>query len=661
MELIRTKTIAAALGIDKKTVLEKARRAGWAYVEKSGGLQFVESRLPTDVRFALAAYKAGKPAQVSAKKEEMLPAEAESRALAGDLFLNAGDRAQEKAQYRAALIYEYNASGMNVHDFCASYNAGVLSAPLYSRLGEVSQTTFYRWLSAWKKAGASGVVPKYGMSRGGAGESLSKEERELLQHFYLRNTQPSARHAWLLMRENLPYSRCTYQTALRYLNSIPKMIAGYWRQGAGRFENLFLPHMEQNIEQYKSLEVVVSDHHCLDCVVMYKGKLVRPWITTFQDLRSGKVLGWCPTVKPSSFSIVVAYYMCCIRYGIPVCVLFDNGKDYHSKWLTGHTETARTFTPEEIEEEQEIEFKGLFQIVGSDVRFTRTYNGKSKARQERYFRIIGEYLAKEMGSYVGSDTRTRPDDAQLMWRSINGMEKRNDIPSWEDFVQASYAMIEYINDRLPCTSECMHGKTRSAVFAECMPNDVRQADKNLLRKALLKGQVRRVGRNGVKVGGTNYYSTELAAGWSKSDVRVYADLSDPERVMCCTLQGAFICYAQANYFGETGELSADIARLTAERNTLTDWAILGSPQVSVAPEYERMIDVALRAYSADGSEGHIENVQHFLDYAPEAPAAPGTAEKPRLNGTETASNGRISTLKNPLYEDDESTSYAREA
>ena len=162
--------------------------------------------------------------------------------------------------------------------------------------------------------------------------------------------------------------------------------------------------MEQDIYRYHSLDVVVSDHHCLDCIVMYQGKLIRPWVTTFQDYRSGKILGWCPCVTPSSLSIIVAYYTVCYRYGIPITVLFDNGKDYHSKLLNGSIECIKIKMDDCTEEETEVKFSGIFHAVGSAVQFTRVYNGKSKGRQERYFRVLGEYLAKDMGSYVGSDS-----------------------------------------------------------------------------------------------------------------------------------------------------------------------------------------------------------------------------------------------------------------
>ena len=641
MELVKTSVLASALGISKKSVLEKARQNGWAYVEKNGAWQFVENRLPTDVRFAVAAYKSGAPVV----KQKVQKQETTERELVGDNFLNASDKAQSIAQLRAALIHEYQSSGLKVLDFVEVYNSGAYPG-LFQKLGEVSKTTFYRWVSDWKKFGASGVVPKYGTSSGGAGESLLDEERELLKAFWLVNTQPSMMHAYRLMKANLPYSEAKYQTCVNYLNSIPKAIAGFHRLGAGRFENLFLPHMEQNIEQYKSLEVAVSDHHCLDCVVLYNGELVRPWLTTFQDLRSGKILGFCPSIKPSSMSIVVAYYMMCLRYGIPNCCLFDNGKDYRGKWLNGHTETAKIFSPEGWSEEIEVEFQGVFGIVGSEVRFTRTYNGKSKARQERYFRIIGEYFAKDFGTYVGSDSRTRPEDAALMWRAIDGKEQRHDIPTWEEFCASIESVIELINDTFESQGVGMNGKTRSQVFLDNLPpaEMIRKPTVELLQKALLKGEVRKVGRNGVKVGGVNYYHEALFEFVGR-DVRVYKDLLSAEVVTICDLHGDLICKAQANYFKETGYLGNDLARLEGARAKLTAIAERGSGEVNAAIEYQTMIDVARRTYGNNA----IAGVDQFLGYTEEKDVA---VEKPKQIKNQTK-------LKSLLEADD--GDYAMEA
>lgn len=638
--------LSRALNISKTTILKTAKMQGWPFFKQGNSCMFVEQYLPGDVRFALVQYRS-KTSQPAVPKQTFAPANDNNP------ILQASEKQLSTAQYRAALIYEYSKSGINATEFISAYNSGVF-ASLYKKLGTVSTATFYRWLKEFKENGSAGLVPHTGSSRGGAGQSLTDEERDLLRYFWLRPEQPSVTHAWRLMKANLPYSRCTQQTARNYLNSLPKPTAGLYRMGEGRFENTFLPYMEQNMEGKKSLEVVVSDHHCLDCVVMYRGKLIRPWLTTFQDYRSGRIIGYCPCVKPSSLSITVAFYMACIRFGVPQTLLFDNGKDYRSKYLNGHTEKITVLTPEGITEEKEVEFTGMFYMVGvKEVHFTRTYNGKSKGSTERTFRTYGEYIAKEMGSYVGSDSRSRPEEAALMWRSINGKAQRNDVIEWTDFIQRLSAMIELINDTFESDGKANKGKTRTQVFIENLPENILHADKELLQKALCKGSVRKVGRNGVKVNGVNFYHPALHEFFGRQ-VRVYESLQNDREVMCCSLAGEFICNAIGDYFAETGRLSADIARLEYERKTLTSIAIEGANEVAVAPEYKTMVDVAMRAYASD----ELTGVDRFLSID-----SPGHTDEENGNQNLKAVNALNSLppkkeaepklkLINPLLKDD---------
>ena len=300
---------------------------------------------------------------------------------------------------------------------------------------------------------------------------------------------------------------------------------------------------------YASLDCVVSDHHCLDCVVMYRGKLIRPWLTTFQDYRSGKVLGWCPCVTPSSLSIIVAYYMVCWYYGVPPKVLFDNGKDYRSKVLNGWTATTAKLLDDLCTEETEVRFQGIFATLGSDVHFTRVYNGKSKGRQERYFRIIGEYLAKDIGSYVGSDSRSRPEEAQLMFRALNGKEKRTDVPDWEDYVKLCNTMIPYINDTFVSQGKGIKGMTRSEAFERFKTGEFRRVSKEELQAALCTGAVRKCGRNGVTVGGIHYWAEELVP-YVGLNVVVRTQLVFDNRALVYTTDGRFICECEGDYFYE---------------------------------------------------------------------------------------------------------------
>lgn len=627
--MIKTQELCAVLGLSRPAVLAKARRHGWRAQKNGREFLWDEASLPADVRLALSK-AAARPAR---KADEAL--------------LEAGGAQQQTAAQRASLLYEYERSGLKPAEFCHAYNECGAYPLLYEALGKVSQTTLYRWLKAYRELGAGGLVPQYGTSRGGAGESLRQEEKDLLKKFWLRGSQPTMMHAYRLMRECIPYSTATYQTAVRYLHSLPKPVAGLFRLGESRFENLFLPHMEQHLDEYRSLDVVVSDHHCIDCVVRYRGKLVRPWVTTFQDLRSGKVLGWCPSVKPGSMSITAAYYLCCLRYGVPRGLLFDNGKDYRGRFLNGYSDTVKVLKPDGITEEEEVQFKGVFALVGSEVHFTRAYNGKSKGRQERYFRLIGEYLAKDIGTYVGSDSRSRPEDAALLFRAINGKAQREDIPEWTDFVNALGAVIEYINDTFKSNGRGMEGRTRSEVFLAHLPpqDEIRHVSKEVLQKALSRGSVRSCGRNGVRVGKVNYWHPALFE-YQGRQVLVYENLLTAEEVTVCRPDGAYLCTALANYFGETGNLEADIARLTQARRSLKALAEAGTGEVTAAAEVETMIAVAQRQYAGAERIRIESDVDRFLGVTDEAGEQ---RQKKQAAGLEQAAGK--TTLKHPFYTD----------
>jgi len=585
-DYVKTSRIAAALGISRKAVTEKARREKWPCVMHKGSLVFPAKQLPAEARRALldnAAPESG-----------------------GSGLSQLTDKAREAAINRSALIVEYYSSGLNPAEFLQAYNCGQAGAYLLETLGEVSTRTLYRWLREHRDAGGAGtaalaaLAPRYGVKKSGAGVTLHPVQRALLRKFWLRSERPGMAHAWRQMLLAYPHTPlCTYQTAARFLRGVPPAERDYYRLGKKRFEDLYLPYVEQNVTRYKSLDLVVSDHHVLDCVVNYRGKLIRPWITTFQDYRSGKVVGFFPTVKPSSLSIIAAYYVCCILYGVPKAALFDNGKDYRSKRLNGYSVTAMQCTPEGISEEVQVFFQGVLPALGTEVHFTKTYSAKSKGRQERYFRILGEYLAKDIGSYIGSDTTTKPEEAVLMWRSVNGMAKREDVPTWEYFTQAAAAMITYINDTFASDGKGMDGKTRSRVFVENLPQEIKRVSKEELQQALYRSEVRKCGRNGISHHKVNYCHDALRE-YSGQDVVIRCDIVTDNELPVYTLDGRFICNAIANYYAEGDNLSQAIRRVeSAKKQTLLALAERGNNETGIDADQRIMIESALRTYGVD--------------------------------------------------------------
>jgi transposase len=625
---VKTARLAAALGISRGKLLERAKREGWPSVRQSGGLRWAVGRLPLDARLALA--NSGPP-------EEAGPG------LAGALYVHATEKERQTATFRGVLIMEWKQSGLRKEEFVAAYNSGGTDRRTFQELGPVSLRTFYRWTREFSQKGVDGVTPRYSAATGGAGESLTDTEKVLLERFWLKDSRPAMRHAWRLLKENYPGSACGYQTARRYLQSLPQDLVDYYRLGRTAYANKHQPHMDRNIWRHRSLDLVVSDHHCLDCVAMYRGKLVRPWVTTMQDYRSGLVLGWCPSAAPSSLSIIVAYYMATIRHGVPRKLVFDNGRDYRSEILNGKTATALVKTPEGWNEEKEVYIQGLFSLVGSEVSFTLPYNGKSKGRQERYYGTLKEYFSKEIGSFVGGDSRERPEDSELYFRAVNGMAKRNDVPSWEEATNALGAMIEHINNDLPSDGKGMDGKTPARVFAENLPADLRRADRDTLRLALSRGELRRVRNNVVEINGAPYYHENLVA-YSGQQVMVRSLLVTDEEVMVCDLDGRFLFNARANYFFEGEDLDGAMKRLRgAQKRNLLRLAEMGAGEVRAAPEYETMVQVALNKYR----QAEPVDLDRYLGGPEELPLAAG-AEGQTERAEPAAPQKPKRALKNPL-------------
>ena len=625
---VKTARIARALGISRGETLKRAKREGWSPVRQPGGLQWVERRLPLDVRLAL---------------ESSGPLPEETGPVPAGGYVRATEKERSAATFRGVLIMEWKQSGLRKEDFVAAYNSGGTDRLVFRELGPVSLRTFYRWVREFFRKGADGITPRYSAASGGAGASLTDTEKTLLERFWLKDTRPTMRHALELLKENYPGSACTYQTARRYLQGLPQALTDYRRLGRTAFTNKHQPYMDQDIWRYKSLDVVVSDHHCLDCVVMYRGKLVRPWVTTMQDYRSGQVLGWCPSVAPSSLSIIAAYYMAVIRYGIPRKLVFDNGKDYRSEILNGKTAKALMRMPEGWDEEKEVYIQGLFSLIGSEVSFTLPYNGKSKGRQERYYGTLKEKFSKEIGSYIGGDARERPEDSELYFRAINGRAKRNDVPSWEYAVNALGSMIQYINNDIPSNGKGMDGKTPARVFAENLPADVRHADRDMLRLALSRGELRRVRNTAVEINGSPYYHEGLIY-YSGQQVMVRSMLITDEEVMICDLDGRFLFNARANYFFEGEDLDAATERLRgAQKRNLLRLAEMGAGEVKAAPEYETMVQVAMNKYR----QAEPVNVDDYLGRSEELPLAAG-AESQTTKPGQSAPDKPRRALKSPV-------------
>jgi len=599
MNELSTTAIAAAIGASRQAVLTRAERERWLSRGEGKGLRWVPRGLPRDVLTALL-----REGLIEANVSQSIPAPAAPEA--GESLLLAGtDRERETAQFRAALIgiYLHHSDRINLQTFVDQYNAGLISRPILAKLGTIGSSTFYTWLKKYQAGGRSPValMPAYSLSKRprGAGASLSELAKHYLDFFWLRDSRPSMRSAWIEARLALPGEDLAYPTAARYLGSIPTVIRDYKRHGLSRMETMDLPYIERNMDLYHSMDQLVSDHHCFDFLVQRDGNLFRPWITAVQDFRSSKIVGFWPSVYPSSLSISLAFYLAVSRYGACKLIHIDNGKDYRSMVLNGGTRTMKVLNEEGLLEEELVQIQGAYSLFSERVTFARPYHGASKGRMERTFGTFAQLFSRRMAGYVGSNTVERPEDAALYWRALNKKARRTDIYSWDEYVRLLASFVDFYNAEWEGEGNGMEGRTPNEVFAACAVAP-RPVSPEILALAFSRAEGRKVGRTGVKLDGVSYWADELLS-WKGLDVVVRRQIAKPEEVLISDPRGRQICTASAGYFLETGDMRADNERLNATKRKAFMMVRDNRAAAVEPPEgFRGIVDIASRSFPAKG-------------------------------------------------------------
>ena len=173
---------------------------------------------------------------------------------------------------------------------------------------------------------------------------------------------------------------------------------------------------------------------------MHEGRIFRPWVTLFMDMRSRTITGWWIDVVPNTLTIMRAFSMSVEQYGLFENMLVDNGKDFRSEWFAGSEWKQRRTRPETetleliecvlqdcktnvsfsvLHRGQSKSSNGVVQDCKTDIHFATPYRGQSKP-VERLFRTIIELFSKMQDFYVGSHTVDAPGDKKLVWGRLNG-------------------------------------------------------------------------------------------------------------------------------------------------------------------------------------------------------------------------------------------------
>ena len=341
----------------------------------------------------------------------------------------------------------------------------------------------------------------------------------------------------------------SYNTVKRYcdeINSRNYNIKTYLKHGVDGFRNRVMMKRQRNTKGLSVLQCVQGDAHTLDCWCSYtmpNGRItaLRPYLVAFIDMRSRALWSWCLCIQPNA-EIIKRTLISGIYpkkdspiNGIPQCVYIDNGKDFTAETLTGRKRTERFDLDDSI--------KGFYKSIGIEAdKRALPYTPWTKAQMERYFGTLIEGFTKTMDSYTGTLTGSKTD--AKVKRDIQGMLAKGDLISFEDLYNQLEAYIERYHNK-------PHGGLKEQGEPVPTPFAVWENAERYRRAAppieyaytlLGKSEERIVYNIGVKLNNQTFMSEDLAKYIGERIIIRYQE-QDMSRVICCTIDGKYICTA----------------------------------------------------------------------------------------------------------------------
>lgn len=337
----------------------------------------------------------------------------------------------------------------------------------------------------------------------------------------------------------------TPRTARRWMDeNVPRVTQVFAREGERGLAKCFPPQIRDR-STLTAMEGVNADCHKIDVFVQWPGidTPVRPQIVAFQDLYSNKFLAWRVDLAPNKVAVMSAFGELIETWGIPKHCLFDNGREFANKWLTGGTPTRFRFT---VREDDPL---GVLPTLGIQVHWATPAHGQAKP-VERGFRDFADRIALDprfAGAYVGNRPDAKPEDYGS--RAI----------PLEQFLEVLDQGIRDHNARPGRLTATAKGRSFDETFAESYSRaPVRKATAEQHRLWLMGQEVRKLHRNH---GGLTLFKNGYWADWMNEHAgeRIVARFNPEnlhEGVYIYALSGEFLgaaeCREKVGFFDLVG-------------------------------------------------------------------------------------------------------------
>jgi len=444
-----------------------------------------------------------------------------------DPWQTASANARQLAQYRFDLIragaamMAGGASANHVaallHTRCKANALDAAQASALVALKEIpSVPTLKRWLSAYKREGKVGLLPKF---TGRVRQEYGWEMRAVA--LYNIPSKPSMSAVALQLRKE-GFDTASEKRVSSFLRALPATVGENSPDRVGRHLHR-LRRQRYQPRDPSSLqvgEVYAGDGHTIDCYVAHPntGRPYRPELTAFIDVRSRYITGWYLSDAESAVSTLFALSHA-LRGNdhVPAWLYLDRGAGWRARMLND-------------------EATGFYQRFSIEVIGALPGNPHGKGWIERWFRTVRDHHDKFFAGgmvYCGNDMAQEIN--RRLTTDIDAGKRK--LPTLENY-HASLARYidEYNNTPL---EDALDGKTPAQVW-----QGLQRVPVSLPAEAVVRPRERRaVRRQMVELHKRMYFHDALSLYDGKRVVVEY-DLHDDRTVWVFDDRDRFICAPQ---------------------------------------------------------------------------------------------------------------------
>lgn len=463
----------------------------------------------------------------------------------------------------------------------------------------VSKSTLSRWQKEYQEQGISALLPQYGQNKGKRFSMSEKLFNEFIRLLKKKIKIADCHRILAAMAAENGESCPSDDTLRRIAKELPQAVLVAIQDGKKAFYNKVQTFTRRDPESVKAGQVFVGDHRRLDFFILGPNKTwVRPWVTAWMDMRSGKLVGWIVTCKPNSDTIKASFAVAALdpTIGLPREIYIDNGRDYSNEHVAG-----RGFREKKAALEADRQrVVPMMERLGITVHFAIPENARAKTIERVAFMNMSNWFDLYMETYCGRNSAQRPDDLGDKLKSKEArykmtLEELTTI--FDDYVRHIY------NKRVSERGRGREGECPDETFIRTrLP--VRQTSEALLVHFLQRQTGRyRVGRNGITFRGREYYSPDMVLHKGK-DVLISQRHDDPDSIFIFDLDERPLFKAAA--LGSIDALHADSEAMHAEGSRKkAEWeAVKAHPawqaaQSGQAPSMSEIIELFKKSGSPD--------------------------------------------------------------